>query len=114
MLGNLYLWSDAVLLSAFILLIQFAGIVRPLLSARQPFWKYALVVLALLVSLFSFVVAIHAKLFGEAFFAVIHEHLNLEAYLRLQADVSYEFICCMVQTCLLVIMIVLLWGVKRT
>ncbi len=66
MFSELFFWSNIVLLCAFVLLVQVAILVRPLLFARQPLWKYALTVLVLMLSLSSFVAAIHATQFEQS------------------------------------------------
>jgi len=112
MFSELFLCSNIVLLCAFAVFIQIATMVRPLLFARQPLWKYALAVLALLLSLSSFVIAIHAMSVEQSFFTVIGMHLSHSYYIHLQAQLSSTVSSCMVQIYLLVIMLVLLWYVK--
>ncbi len=114
MFSELFLWSSIVLLCAFVLLVQVVMCVRPLLFTRQPLWKYAVVVLALLLSLSSFVVAIHAMHDEQMLFVLTREHMNPTIYIHLKVALSAAFASCMVQTSLLVIMIVLLLSVKST
>ena len=114
MFSELFLWSSTVLLCTTILLVQVVTLMRPLLFTRQPLWKYALVVLALLLSLSSFVVAIHATQYEQSLFILTKLHMNPTVYMHLKAQLSSAFVSCVVQTCLLVSMIVLLLGIKRT
>ncbi len=114
MFSELFFWSNTVLLCAFILLVQVAMLVRPLLFARQPLWKYALTVLALMLSLSSFVGAIHATQFEQSLLVLTRLHLSPNAYMHLMAQLSGASTSCIMHTCLLAIMLVLLWGVKST
>ena len=114
MFSELFFWSNIVLLCAFVLLIQVAMLVRPLLFTRQPLWKYTLTVFALMLSLSSFVSAIHATQVEQSLFVLTRLHLSPYAYMHLLAQLSDASASCMVQTCLLAIMFVLLWYVKST
>ena len=114
MFNELFLWTNVVLLCAFILLMQIARIVVPLFSARQPLWKYALVVFALMLSLSSFAFAIHIMSVGQSFFAITGTHLSPSFYMYIKAQLFNLTVSCIRQICLIALMFVLTWCVTRT
>jgi hypothetical protein len=111
--NNIYIWPLILALCSLALFVEAALLVHVLVSTRQAFWRYLLVVIPLAVSAWSFAVTWNTLNLYENLSNLTSSHLTLTLYRMIKAMPSQAISASQVQAGITVAVFIAMQFVER-